>query len=210
MTTLTSNYFAPRHYIQSDLKSCLLQNRQGERLIALPEHFFLALDEALYEETGQAASFALYTCGTIWGEGFYQRFASQMTSRYGLPISQLQVIPFLLAMREYFAVHGFGLLGLNLARRKQGVLIVTLDNSIIAPNTRPNPALPACHLEAGILGGWFSAWTGEALTCIQTTCMTKGAPRNVFLVAKAARLQPVRAWVQSALTHDEILERLCP
>ena len=215
MPTLTANYFAPRHYVQSDLQSCLLQNRQGDRLIALPECFFMALDEALYEETGQAASFALYTCGTIWGEGFYQRFADQVTARDGLPVHQMPLIPFLLAMREYFAVHGFGLLGLDFSKRERGVLIATLANSIVAPNTLPPSSggrdkAPACHLEAGILAGWFSAWTEEPLTCLQTACMSKGAPRNIFLLAKESRLQPVKAWVQSALTHEEILERFCP
>jgi uncharacterized protein len=215
MSNLTANYFAPGHYVQSDIQSCLLQNRQGDRLIALPEQFLLALDESLHEETGRAASFALYTCGTIWGEGFYQRFADQMTARYSLPMSQIQLIPFLLAMREYFAVHGFGILGLDFSRRQQGVIVVSLENSIVAPNTvapssQGRDKVPACHLEAGIFAGWFSAWTSEPLTSLQTACISQVAPKNMFLIAKTSRLQPVKAWVQSNLTHAQILERLCP
>jgi uncharacterized protein len=204
---IPGNYFAPQAYVRSDLQSALLQDRTGERLIALPESFLLAMDETFHQETGKAAPFALYTCGSFWGEGFCQRFHQTLEQLHKKTIAQVSLIDYLLAMRQVFATHGFGMLDLDFTHYKQNLMTASISKSIVAPNTIKGSA-PACHLEAGIFAGWFSILTAQRFGAVQTECISQGAKSNRFLMLEAERLAEARRAVSKGITHTQLIVQL--
>ena len=67
---ISNNYFAPDVYVKGDFESGLIENRQGRRLLALPETLLKALHRSLDSEVGSAAGIVLYNCGAKWGKNF--------------------------------------------------------------------------------------------------------------------------------------------
>jgi uncharacterized protein len=204
---IPGNYFAPQAYVRSDLQSALLQDRTGERLIALPESFLLAMDETFHQETGKAAPFALYTCGSFWGEGFCQRFHQTLERLHRKTITQISLIDYLLAMRQVFATHGFGILDLDFAHYNHNLIVASISKSIVAPNTIKGRA-PACHLEAGIFAGWFSILTAQRFGAVQTECISQGANSNRFVLLEAERLAEARRAVSHGASYTQLIAQL--
>jgi predicted hydrocarbon binding protein len=73
---LVANFFEYEAYVRGDLEMGLLENRRGDRLIAIPETLIKALYEGLRKETGQAARLVLVNCGKWWGKVFINGFIS--------------------------------------------------------------------------------------------------------------------------------------
>ena len=61
---------------------------------------------------------------------------------------------------------------------------------------------------AGFLGGVFSTFTGQSLTCIQTQCQSTGADKSLFVLGLEERLEDAEEWVENGDSHEQILERL--
>ena len=65
---IPGNYFASDAYVRGDLELGLLENRRGDRLIALPQTLIQAIYIGLEQETGQASRLVLFNCGRWWGK----------------------------------------------------------------------------------------------------------------------------------------------
>ena len=202
------NFFAPDVYLRGDLEVGLLENRQGDRLLAIPETLIQAIYAGIQTETGQATSLVLFNCGKWWGKSFYTRFSEQVTSYYSQPMSDLPMVEFLRALQECWMAHGWGKIELDQRYQQQGFLIVKGWNSAFA-RLAPRQNRPVCHLEAGVLSAFFSQLTGKDLHCIQTSCESMEADCNRFLLGLTSRLEPVEAMVVN-LDHDAIMSQLCP
>lgn len=204
---IPGNFFAPDVYVRGDLEVGLLENRQGDRLLAVPETLIQAVYSGLQKETGQAAPLVLLNCGKWWGKSFYTRFCEQITSYYSLPLANMPMVEFMQALQECWMAHGWGKIELDQSYQQRGFLIVKIQNSAFA-RFAPQSGRPACHLEAGILASFFSQLTGKELDCVQTTCESMGADCNRFLLGLPRRLEPVEAMVPN-LDHDAIMQQLC-
>jgi uncharacterized protein len=201
------NFFAPDIYVRGDLEAGLLENRQGDRLLAVPETLIQAIYAGLNRETGQAASLVLFNCGRWWGKSFYTRFCEQVTSYYSLPLADMPMVEFLQALQECWIAHGWGKIELDQSYQQRGFLIVKGRNSAFA-RLAPKQQQPVCHLEAGVLSSFFSQLTGKDLHCVQTSCESMGADCNRFLLGLSQRLAPVEKMVTN-LDHDAIMQQLC-
>ncbi|MFM7424350.1 MAG: V4R domain-containing protein [Elainella sp.] len=201
------NFFVPDVYVRGDLEMGLLENRQGDRLLAIPETLIQAIYAGLNKETGQATSLVLFNCGKWWGKSFYTRFCEQVTSYYSLPLASLPMVEFLQAVQECWVAHGWGKIDLDQTYQQRGFLVIKGRNSAFA-RLGPRQNQPVCHLEAGILSSFFSQLTGKELHCIQTSCESMGADCNHFLLGLPQRLAPVEAMV-ATIDHEEIMRQLC-
>lgn len=204
---IPGNFFAPDIYLRGDLEVGLLENRQGDRLLAIPETLVQAVYSGLQKETGQAAPLVLFNCGKWWGKSFYTRFCEQVTSYYSLPLANMPMVEFIQALQECWIAHGWGKIELDQSYQQRGFLIVKIQNSAFA-RFAPQHNRPACHLEAGILASFFSQLTGKELGCVQTTCESMGADCNRFLLGLPRRLEPVETMVPD-LDHDAIMQQIC-
>lgn len=205
---IPGNFFSPDAYLRGDLEVGLLENRQGDRLLALPETLIQAIYSGLDKETGQAYRLVLFNCGKWWGKSFYTRFCEQITGYYSTPLAHMPMIEFLQALQECWITHGWGKIELDQTYQSRGFLIIKIWNSAFA-RLAPRHGQPACHLEAGILAAFFSQLTGKELHCLQTACESMGAEHNSFLLGLPHRLEPVETMVTN-LDHEAIMQRLCP
>ena len=205
--SLLGNYFASNAYVQGDFEFGLIENRQGSRLIALPEVLLQAIDTSLKEEVGSAAGIVLFNCGRWWGKNFYRRFEAELTQYYGKPIAQMEMVELLQTLKQCWKTHGWGILDLEMDYYQQGFLVITVENSAFA-ETVNNGNKPQCFLEAGIFSSFFSSLTDRNLHCVQIACESLGAERNYFVVGILDRLKPVENWLEENLGREAIMKRL--
>lgn len=204
---IPGNFYASDVYVRGDLEVGLLENRQGDRLLAIPETLIQAIYSGLDKETGQAARLVLFNCGQWWGRSFYTRFCEQVSGYYSMPLANMPMVEFLQALQECWMAHGWGTIELDQTYQQRGFLIVKTKNSAFA-RLAPNPQRPVCYLEAGMFASFFSQLSGKELSCVQTTCESMGADCNRFLLGIPQRLEPVEAMLPK-LDHEAIMQQLC-
>jgi predicted hydrocarbon binding protein len=204
---LPGNYFSSDIYVKGTLELGLLENRRGDRLLALPDSFLRGIVAGLNKETGQASKFVLRNCGIWWGKNFYRRFCEELGEYYQQSIADLSMIELVKSLQECWRTHGWGKLHLNLDYQNKGFLIIETQNSPFnAHQLQPNQ--PSGALETGIFQAFFSHLTGRELVCVQTSCESLGAECNRYLLGLEARVKPAEAMVQEGQTHTAIMQAL--
>jgi predicted hydrocarbon binding protein len=202
------NYFATDAYVRSDLEMGLLENRRGDRLLALPETLIQAIYSGLQKETGQASRMVLFNCGRWWGKNFYTRFREEITEYYGVSLAEMSMAEFLQCLQSCWIAYGWGKVELDQSYQQRGFLVIKIWNSPFVRQA-PKGDRPACFLETGVLSSFFSQLTGKDLHCVQTTCESLGGDYNRFILGLSKRLGPVEAMVENHQDHDTIMQKLC-
>lgn len=205
---LPGNYFAPGAYIRGDLELGLLENRRGDRFLALPDTLIEAIYTGLEQETGSASSLVLFNCGRWWGKNFYVRFCEEVSEYYGKPIASMEMIEFLQCLQQCWKSLGLGTFDLDRTHYNQGFLEIKITHSPFAQKAPPG-IRPSCFLEAGILTSFFSQLTGRDIHSLQTTCESLGDDCNRFILGLPERLKPAEAWVAEKQEHESIMAQLC-
>ena len=203
---LPGNYFAFDAYVTGDFEAGLLENRRGDRLLALPEILIEAIYSVIEKETGQAYGVVLANCGRWWGKNFYASFVEEVSEYYKKPLNEMEMVEFIGCLKQCWKSHGWGTFDLDMSHYHQGFIVVKIWSSAYAKQAIKGK-LPACFLETGILTTFFSQLTGRELHCLQTTCESLGADCNRFVLGLAQRLKPAEAWLEQ--DHETILDRLC-
>jgi predicted hydrocarbon binding protein len=202
------NYFATDVYVRSDLELGLLENRRGDRLLALPETLIQAIYAGLDKETGQATRLVLFNCGKWWGKNFYTRFRDELTDYYGQALADMTMAEFLQCLQQCWVTHGWGKIELDHQFQQRGFLVIKSWNSPFAQQA-PKGTRPVCYFEAGILSAFFSQLTGRDLHCVQTTCESLEADANRFVVGLEKRLTAIAELIEQHADHDTIMDKLC-
>lgn len=205
---LPGNYFAYDAYLVGDFEAGLLENRRGDRLLALPETLMEAIYTGLEKEIGQASGVVLANCGRWWGKNFYTRFVEQVSEYYKKPLNEMEMVEFIQCLKQCWKTHGWGSFDLDMSHYQEGFLVVKTWNSSFIKHA-PKGNRPVCFLETGILTAFFGQLTGRELLCLQTTCESLGADCNRFVLGIAQRLKPAQAWIEAGLEHETIMQRLC-
>lgn len=207
-TQLPGNYFAFSSYVRGDLELGLLENRRGDRILALPDTLVRAIYKGLEQETGQAARLVLFNCGRWWGKHFYVRFCEEIAEYYHQPLGSMEMIQFTQCLQQCWKTHGWGTLEIDGAYSRQGFLLIKTSHSPFS-QAAPEWKRPVCYLEAGLFSTFFSQLTGRDLHCVQTSCQSLGADYNRFIVGLSDRLKTAEAMVDENQDHDTILRQLC-
>jgi uncharacterized protein len=201
------NYYAPDTYVRGELEMGLLENRRGDRLMAIPPSLIQGLYAGLEKETGAASRLVLFNCGRRWGKHFFNRFRDEITDYYGTALVDMSMAEFLQAWRNCWATYGWGKLQFDQSYQAQGWIIIQTQNSAFARQA-PSGKHPVCSLEAGILSAFLTQLSGQELYCLQTACESLGAEQNQFVIGLRDRLEPAQIWVDQQLPHAEIIKRL--
>jgi uncharacterized protein len=204
---VTGNFFAQDNYFQSDIELGMLKNRQGSRLLAIPEALLDVLYSGLEYELGSATGFVLFQCGFQWGKAFYRRFVTEVSEYYDQPLAQLGTLEFVQCLQQCWQTCGWGTIALDFKHYEQGFLLVTVTNSAFTKG-QESPDRPQAKVETGFLSGFFSQLTGQPLHAVQTTCESLGAPANQFVLGLADRLKVVETFLDEGHSHDMIMQRL--
>lgn len=204
---IPANFFDYESYVKGDLEIGMLENRRGDRLIAIPETLISSLYAGLTKETGQASRLVLFNCGKWWGKNFYTRFTESLEEYYTASLAEMNMITFIQSLKECWKTHGWGKFEFDPQHQSHGFIMVKTSNSpythAIAGNT-----LPTGYLESGILTSFFTRLTGRELLAVQTTCESLGANCNTYVIGLPERLQIVEAFLLEGLTHETILQRI--
>jgi uncharacterized protein len=204
---ISGNYFGYEIYVRGDLESGLLENRRGERLIALPKTLITALYAGLEKETGQAAGLVLFNCGKWWGKNFYTRFNAEISEYYNIPLAEMDMSIFLNSLKQCWVTHGWGKLEFDPTYQAQGFIVIKTSQSAYSQQLS-RQVRPSCYLEAGILTAFFSGLTGRDLAAVQISCESMGADLNRFVLGLGDRLTVVNSLIQQGLDHEAIMECL--
>ena len=204
---IPGNYFAPRTYVQGDFESGLIENRQGRRLLALPNTLLQGLYHGLAAELGSATGVVLYNCGYKWGKNFFRRFSEEVSSYYEKSVADMEMIELIQCLKQCWKAHGWGIIQPNFDSYQQGFLVLEVTNSGFIQGTESNEQ-PSCFIEAGLLAAFFSELSGTELFCVQTACESLGASSNLFILGLAKRLKPAEKMVEQGQTHAAILQSL--
>lgn len=204
---LPGNYFAQDLYVRGSTELGLLENRRGDRLLAIPDPLLQAIYVGLDKETGQASKMVLYNCGRWWGKNFYARFCEELADYYSQPMASLSMAEFLQSLQQCWRTHGWGQITLDMTYRDQGFLGVEIAHSPFTA-AAPNSPSPSGDLERGILEIFFSQLTRRELVCAQTSCTTRGDEANRFVLGLGKRLQTAPALVANGQSHQSIMQAL--
>lgn len=202
-----ANFFDYDSYVKGDLEIGLLENRRGDRLIAIPETLITSLYAGLAKETGQASRLVLFNCGKWWGKNFYTRFTESVEEYYSQSLAEMDMITFIQSLKECWQTHGWGKFEFDPQYQAQGIILVKTYNSPYVREVSGNK-LPTGYLESGILTSFFSRLTGRDLLAVQTNCESLGADCNIFTIGIPERMQIVESFLSEGLSHDLILQRL--
>lgn len=205
---IPGNYFDSNTYVKGELEMGLLENRRGDRLLAIPETFIQGMYAGLDKETGQAYRLVLLNCGRWWGKSFYTHFREELTDYYGTSLADMPMVEFLQCLRQCWTTYGWGKLELDQSFQSRGFLIIKTWNSPFAAQALKS-TLPACHLELGVLIAFFSQLSGRELDGVQISCESLGADCNRFLLGLAKRVKPAEAMVERQMDADAIMQQLC-
>lgn len=205
---IPGNFFAPETYVQGDTELGLIENREGSRLIALPDTLLNALYIGLENEVGPAADLVLQQCGRWWGKNFYRRFATEVSEYYGKSLAEMEMVEFLQAFKECWKTYGWGLIDFDFSGYQQGFMVIQTQHSAFA-KARKSDNGPSCFMESGLLSTFFSQLTGRELAAVQTSCESMQADCNRFILGLPERIKSAEAWLKEGQDHDTILSQLC-
>lgn len=205
---IKSNYFASESYIKGDFESGLIENIQGERLLAISDVCLDSIYHSLADEVGPSAGLVLFKCGIWWGKSFYNQFAEEVSSHYQQPLAEIRMMELSQCIQQCWKSHGWGSITLDFDFYEQGFLVVKIVQSPFA-RTDVLGNLPSCHLEAGMLSSFFSYLSGTNLHCIQTTCESLNADSNQFVLGLTKRIEPIQTLIENKTSHPEIMDFLC-
>jgi predicted hydrocarbon binding protein len=204
---LPGNYFAHDLYVKGSTELGLLENRRGDRLLAIPAPLLQAIYSGLDKETGQASNLVLYNCGRWWGKNFYARFCEELHDYFDQPMADLSMAEFLQSLQQCWKTHGWGQIHLDVTYRDKGFIGIEVWHSAFTAFA-PQSQTPSGDLERGILEIFFSQLTGRELSCVQTSCTSKGDDCNRFILGLAKRLEQAGPMVIQGQSHQAIMQTL--
>src|SRR5262245_33379860 len=183
------DYFAEERYLTSDAVAGLLRDPAGAPVVVLPRALLDSLNEVLAIECGEKADRVLAAAGRTWGQAFAAQFQRDLSEHYGAPLPEWPFARLETCIVSALARLGWGRAELDTSRFDQGVLTMTVQQPLAKE-----------VLLAGVLGGMFSALTGQELDAVSTEPANGAATFVIVLRERLARV--------TATGHDAVLAEL--
>lgn len=179
----------------------------GHAAAGLSADAIRSLRLVLERERPGSSRHVLHACGHAEGRACAHRLDAHLTAAGKPNLAGLPLEAALALLSRTFAAEGWGLLTLDLAlAADHGLVLAALEHSAFAE------ALPGTNdfvdaVPAGFLKAFFEHLTGQALTCEEIACRSRGAPYCRFVITAAARLAPVLPFIGRE-PADTIIARL--
>jgi hypothetical protein len=182
------DYFAEDRYLAADPEAGLLRNPAGTPILVLPRDLLDSLREAISAEFGPKADRVFAAAGRKWGEAFAARFQRELSEYYGAPLGEWPFARLETCIVSALDRLGWGRAELDTTRFGQGVFTVRVRESFAKES-----------LMAGMLGGVFSALTGQDLDAVATG-QDNGA--STFVIALRERIERLTTTTQDAVVAE--------
>ena len=182
------DYFAEDRYLTADPAAGLLRDPAATPIVVLPRELLDSLNEVLATACGPKADRVLAATGRNWGHAFAERFRRELSHYYAAPLEEWPFARLETCIASALDRLGWGRPELDTARFDQGVFTVTVRVSFAKE-----------ALMAGVLGGIFSALTGQDLDAVPTG-QANGAA--TFVIALRERIARVSATGHQAVVTE--------
>jgi uncharacterized protein len=191
-----------------DARAGRLTSPFGARSVLAGAEIIRSLDLVINRERPGAFAAILKSAGHIEGKKYAADLDLQLSALGKPPLAGLPLEACLVLIENYFAVHGFGELKLDLTHAPDhGLVVATLEHAFFA-EVHEGKNVFADHAAAGLLQGFFDYITGEGLGCEEIACVRHGAPRCTFVLTAPERLTAMASFIG----HEDaaaIISRLC-
>ncbi len=169
----------------------VLLDPTGIRVVCAAPGFLRSFRLILEKESAGAWKTVLKASGRACGENIARHLDGEL-SRLGKPaLSGLPLEACLVLIERYFALHGWGLVKLDLTdAAEHGLVVAWLEHSCFVEALADVDDF-VDPLAAGVLQGFLEYISGEALGCEEIACVRRGAPRCAFVVTAQERLDAV-------------------
>lgn len=205
LATLDLDRLLQEDAVSIDLRQGVIFNPGRTRLCLLSADLLGGVHRALVEEAGPAWSLIFKHCGRIWGERLARRLDRECRDSLGVRMEEMMLSDFVRFVTAYFAFHGWGRLALEVDRAEEtGIVTATMVDSIFAAVVQA-PGEMVDPMIAGILASLLSHLADHELDCVQTACVTLGAPASRFVVTDPERLRQAEPHLRRGTSHDELL-----
>lgn len=201
------NYFQSAEYLRSKVRGTALELGYGGVGMMANEDFIVGLQEGLEAEVGEASAVIMYQCGLEWGRLDMQRFEGRVAEEFGRKMRQMNVQFVLETWWWPLTAAGWGSWRVDLARVRQGYIMVDLYESAVAKSLE-QVGKPVCHLYAGMLAGAMSGLVRNELSCIEIQCYAMGEDNCRFLIGNEARVDAAEFWLNEGASAQDIARRL--
>lgn len=192
-----------------DLLAGTAYNAAGSRVIYLSADIVKGIHQALLNETGPAWRLILKNCGILWGRRVAQHLEREIGLMFNANPGELPVAEYLRLLEGYFSAHGWGLLKLDLSKAEaHGIITASFDNSLFS-EVLDDESARVDFLVSGILRSLFAHISGQELDCQEIASVRSGAPRGLFVITSAARLDKLEERIEKGEPSDQILDALC-
>jgi predicted hydrocarbon binding protein len=201
------NLFDPSTYFNLDLKTGVMRNRSGAKVITLSGYMLRGLYIGLKNETGPAWALIMRRCGEIWGERFAKRFLAEIGEFYAEDLNTMSMNRFNALVTELFANSGWGKVTLNYSLIPQGFVVAEVQSPIMGEVIGDAGERMDVLME-GIFKALFTQVAGKPMDCFQTQCVAENATLSLFVIGLASRMESVPEWLEAGDRHDAIITKL--
>ncbi len=209
VATLDLERFFSHDTNRYDLLAGTASNAAGSRVIYLSADVVHGIYQALLNETGAAWRLILKNCGIIWGRRVAQHLDREVGLMFNASPADLPVDQYLRLIEGYFSAHGWGLLKLDLSKAEShGMITASFENSLFA-EVLDQETSRVDFLVAGILRSLFAHVSGQEVDCQEIASIRAGAPRGLFVITAASRLDALEDKIEKGTAPEEVLSALC-
>lgn len=209
VSTLDLERFFSHDTNRYDLAAGTAWNAAGGRVIYLVADVVSGIHQALVTETGSAWRLILKNCGVLWGRRVAQHLDRELGLMFNANPADLPVSEYLRLIEGYFSGHGWGLLKFDLSRAEShGVITASMENSLFSEVLSEETAR-VDFLVSGILRSLFVHISGQELDCQEIASVRAGAPRGLFVITAAKRLDALEERIEKGEAAEQLLETLC-
>ncbi len=186
------------------IKSGRIQFFNSPVEIMVTEDFLTAINSVLseYEEGLQI----LYEIGTKWGEKFYRRMDSYITSNFGESINDLEVELFLKLLNDYLLLKRWAEIELSNARKEKQFYILPVYSPLAYGKNFE--VLPTAMLLSGFFTGVFSSLIGKGIRALEITSFKEGEGKFIFLVSTAKNIAEIEKVLKEKPDYKLLLNKL--
>ncbi len=186
------------------IKSGRIQFFNSPVEIMVTEDFLTAINSVLseYEEGLQI----LHEIGTKWGEKFYRRMDSYITSNFGESINDLEVELFLKLLNDYLLLKRWAEIELSNARKEKQFYILPVFSPLAYGKNFE--VLPTAMLLSGFFTGVFSSLIGKGIRALEITSFQGGEGKFIFLVSTAKNIAEIEKILKEKPDYKLLLNKL--
>jgi hypothetical protein len=157
-------------YLRASARDGTLLDKLDRRTVVLPEELVVGLHNAIIEETGHAWTIIAYNCGRRWGGRLFESWQAEWERLYDIDLYQADFLLFERWLDVCFAYYGWGGIHMDFERQGEGLIDITLEDSILAELLADIDSETVCEIFSGLLASIVSSLAGEEIGCLELTC----------------------------------------